>query len=329
MSEMLRNKPKLLSCQLILKMKKEKGVTFSRMTEQDACMYLFSVNNYLRTASYRKNYQKYQKGEYKGKYISLDFAYLVELSTIDMHLRRIISKMCIDIEHDLKVRLLQEIELSPAMDGYSIVENFLRTNPYILHSLEAKSNSPFTSDLMQKYFTITQERDPVTIRFVNRIAAYSNCPVWVLFELITFGDLMRFYSFYYDKMSVKPPVPVSLINLVKSLRNGSSHNNCIIENLSHGTSKIPSEISQVVSKIPDITESQRKRRLSSRPMLEFTALLYVYDRIVSNDIRTHCMDDLKDLFLKRMTRNSDYFTSNELITASYRFACKVISYFSD
>ena len=68
-------------------MKEEKGITFSHVSEKEAEKYLFKVNNFLRTASYRKNYQKYQKGSNEGKYSKLDFAYLKELSTIDMHFR--------------------------------------------------------------------------------------------------------------------------------------------------------------------------------------------------------------------------------------------------
>ena len=38
---------------------------------QEAIDYISKVNNYLRTASYRKNYRK----NHQGKYINLDFAY--------------------------------------------------------------------------------------------------------------------------------------------------------------------------------------------------------------------------------------------------------------
>ena len=54
----------------------------------------------------------------------LDFAYLQESSTIDMHFRFIISKMCLDIEHDLKVKILRDIELNPSCDGYDISRTF-------------------------------------------------------------------------------------------------------------------------------------------------------------------------------------------------------------
>lgn len=80
------------------------------MSETEAAEYLSKRNNYMRTASYRKNYAKHETGTQVGKYINLDFAYLAELSNIDFYLREHLLKMCIDIEHALKVALLTEIE---------------------------------------------------------------------------------------------------------------------------------------------------------------------------------------------------------------------------
>ena len=104
------DKPKQTAQQLIAKMKNEKGISFKYTSESDAENYLANINNYLRTAAYRKNYQKHKKGINNDKYICLDFAYLQELSTIDMHFRFIVSKMCLDIEHDLKVKMLKDID---------------------------------------------------------------------------------------------------------------------------------------------------------------------------------------------------------------------------
>ena len=156
------DKPKQAAPQLIEKMK-SKGVTFKYSTEEKAAEYLTDKNNYLRTAAYRKNYQKYNNGSNIGKYIDLDFSYLQELSTIDMHFRFLVSKMCLDIEHDLKVRMLKDIETAPTTDGYDIVNVFLSHNNYIIGKLEATSASPFTSDLIHKYFTV--QRVPGTWDF--------------------------------------------------------------------------------------------------------------------------------------------------------------------
>lgn len=170
------DKPKQTAQQLVMKMKNEKGILFKYTSEAEAENYLANVNNYLRTAAYRKNYQKHIKGINNGKYIGLDFAYLQELSTIDMHFRFIVSKMCLDIEHDLKVQMLKHIENDSSTDGYDIVKNFLAQNTYIIDKLEANSTSPFTSDLIHKYFTIQRIYNPARRKQENKIVAYDDCP---------------------------------------------------------------------------------------------------------------------------------------------------------
>ena len=61
---------------LVQNMKDELGITFKYTDEAEAEVYLSNVNNYLRTVSYRKNYQKALRGKDTGKYVHLDFAYL-------------------------------------------------------------------------------------------------------------------------------------------------------------------------------------------------------------------------------------------------------------
>lgn len=312
-------KPKQTSDQLISKMK-NKGINFKYITEENASIYLTDRNNYLRTAAYRKNYQKYLKGSNKGKYIDLDFSYLQELSTIDMHFRFLISKMCLDIEHDLKVKMLKDIETDPTTDGYDIVSDFLDKHSYIIGKLEATSASPFTGDLIHKYFKIVRNGHK------NCIIQYDDCPAWVLLEMITFGDFIKFYDFYYSTRTYFH-ISLSIINLVKSLRNGCAHNNCILADLSHGTSHAPSEISRAIAKIPSINQNQRQKKLSCRPMLEFVALLYTYDLVVSDKVKYYRTRELRKLFFNRMMEKKGFFRENELITSNYKFACKVIDYF--
>lgn len=48
-------KPKKTVEEIVDKMKKDKGITFNYMSRLKAIEFLSSTNNYLRTASYRKN----------------------------------------------------------------------------------------------------------------------------------------------------------------------------------------------------------------------------------------------------------------------------------
>ena len=60
---------------LIDRMCNIKGITLKYNTQEEVKDYLLNKNNYLRTASYRKNFQKYQSGINEGKYINLDIKY--------------------------------------------------------------------------------------------------------------------------------------------------------------------------------------------------------------------------------------------------------------
>lgn len=316
------DKPKMTSKALVDKLRDEKGVSFKYVTEGKAELYLSQVNNYLRTAAYRKNYQKYLNGPSKGKYIGLDFAYLKELSTIDMHLRNLITRMCIDIEHDLKVLLLKNLENDGNEDGYSIVDHFLQNNPYIVGKIEAASASPFTGNLINKYFTVQRVYNPQKRKTENKITGY-DCPAWVLMELLSFGDFIHFYEYYFT-LKGGIPIDISIINLVKSLRNGCAHNNCILADLNPGSSVAPAAIYRIIKKMPNINKNQRQKKLSCRVVLEFVCMLWTYDTVVSEKVKKHRIQELKQLFDGRIREKKDFFKSNQLIISTYDFVYKVM-----
>ncbi len=59
-------------------------------------------------------------------------------------------------------------------------------------------------------------------------------------------------------------------------------------------------------------------------MLEFVALIYVYEKVVSKNILEARTNELEELFKKRMLRNKLYFKNNDLITSSYSFIYTVL-----
>lgn len=262
---------------LVAKMRAEKGITFKYVTEEKAETYLTDINNYLRTAAYRQNYSKYTRGVNTGKYINLDFAYLQEMSTVDMHFRFLINRMCLDIEQALKVKLVKDV-----------------------------SN---TGDLIQKYFDVQRVYNSSKGRYEHIIQGYDDCPIWVLCEVLTFGEFLRLYDFYYGNIAA---VSGAILGLVRCLRNGSAHNNCLLANLSHGTSKPPREIKDYVKKMGSITTSQRQKKLSCRPMLEFVALIYTYELVVTSKVKFHRSEELYNLFFKRMVEKKAFFKDNDL-----------------
>ena len=314
-------KPKLTASQLIQKLK-DNGVTFNYITEEEAYIILCERNNYMRIASYRKNYPKNKLGVNKDKYDKLDFAYLYELSILDMHLRYLILKMCLDIEHMLKVHLLNLIEKDNNENGYDIVCDFLKDNQTIVTNIEQSSRSPFVGDLTDHYFTITHANKHGVP--CNKIQSYDDCPAWVLVEVVSFGNLIKFYYYYCKRSGIQEEIPHQLINLTKSLRNACAHNNCILSDLSKGTSNVPPYISQILSEITTITKNQRRKKTSCRVILEFVAMLCLYDLLVTDDIKKNRLSELRDLFFGRFVQHCNYFKGNDLIISSYVFVCKVL-----
>lgn len=320
------DKPKLSPEKLVEKMKTQKGITFKYIDENEAADFLSDSNNYLRTACYRVAYPKYQAGKDKGKYIALDFAYLKELSIIDMHYRFIVKKMCSDIEHGLSMRLLNLIDNDPSTDGYDIVKDFLDNHPYVVANLERSISSPHSGDLIKKYFSISVSTS-ASGRKTSTITAYDDCPAWVLTECLTFGDLIEFYAFYCKSKNIMLPADWATLSLVRNLRNGASHEACLLCHINAGTTTPSKQINLAVKNIPTISTSQRQKKLSSRTLLEFTAMIYLYDILVSGKVREHRTEELRSLFYKRFPEKKGFFINNTVLTSSYDFCCKIIEYF--
>lgn len=300
-------------------MENKKGIKFQLITRTQAVKFLSERNNYLRIASYRKNYPKYN-----DKYVGLDFKYLVELSTLDMHIRNLIMKMTTSIEHCLKVKLIRDIELDSAEDGYSIVNNFflIPQNKRIINDIELKSQSQYCGELIQHYFKYTADFDSNG----NRIYKYE-CPIWVLLEVISFGNFIKFYGFYYQNN--KPHISEKLLNSVKSLRNACAHNNCILHDLHPSPkTKPPHIIKMLVSQIPQIGSDMCNKKLQNRFLLEFVTLLYVFDQIVSEDVKKYTYKELRNFSTKRLIRHIDYFDKQNLIKTSIEFLFKIIDFFT-
>lgn len=320
-------KPKKSPTELVEQMK-SKGIRFTHISESEAVNYLSVENNYLRTASYKKNYAEYQQGKLKKTYLDLDFAYLRELSAIDMHLRRQLLSMCIDLEHSFKLKILNEICSRTTEDGYAIVSRFLAENPQIASNIARQAGKFFTGSLLGTYFDIdsSDRRNPKITKI--------DCPVWVLIEILTFGDFLHFYKFYYTEFKLSR-IERGILNPVKDLRNACAHNNCLLTNLRPQEGEESDEqkntqpsrtLSQFVSRIDTISKDARKKRLKCRPIFDIVCLLYLQKQCMEKGRFYQQLNSLKSLLNGRVVQKKDYFIKNDLIKSSYLFTQKVVDF---
>ena len=321
-------KPKCLPTQLVKKMRDEKGITFIYVSETDAATFLEVKNNYIRTAAYRKVYPKYTAGTNAGKYIGLDFGCLKELSILDMHYRFLVEEMCSDIERALCEKINKMIDNDQNTDGYEIVKNFLNANTDIVATISRASTSPHTGALIQKYFTVSLV--PNSRRsgsYIQSITAYDDCPAWVLTEVMTFGDIIRFYYYYCNNYNVRSTESRGILNTIRMLRNGAAHNNCLLSDLSSASSTPPTPLVNALMRFGTLTRTQINKKLCIRTVEEFVALMYEYDRLVIDEVRKHRIEQLKDLFFTRFLEKKDFFVNNQSLVSTYEFCRKVIEGF--
>ena len=146
-------------------------------------------------------------------------------------------------------------------------------------------------------------------------------------ELLTFGDLISFYQYFCMNKGLTPVTTREVFNLTRSLRNGVAHENCMFCKLPANTAIPQREIMVAVKNLGLFSTSQRQKKLSSRTVLEFTGMLYLYSITVHGKVREHRIKQLKSFFRGRMIEKKSFFKKNALFTSTYEFCEKIIDGF--
>ena len=296
----------LLSIEELIQHMKNRGITFNEISENDAKQFLQNNNYYMKLAAYRANYDKCDTGKRQGQYKKLDFGYL--LTTIDMYLRYIVMDMCLDIEHVIKVRLIKNITNNPSEDGYDIVRKFIDQddNLRILKNIRSHKSGEYCKDLIEKY--------------------YPYFPVWVFVELISFGDLLYFCSFY-EKIYGVQIINNKLMNTVRDVRNAAAHSNCLLNKMTEkidSTKQVNNEISSFIIGMKNISKTSRVNNLSYKFTNSFVTVLYVYDSLMNEIPKQKRYKEIQEFMNGRVVKNKQFFQSNSKIIGVYNFHKKVI-----
>ncbi len=294
-------------------MKNKKGILFSIVNEDEAKGFLTNNNYYFKIKSYAKNYEKHIGGKNHDKYIDLEFAYLQEMSTIDMYFRRMILKLTLDTEHFLKTQLIRDFSMNNEENGYDIIDELFSRYPRAKENLESKARVKNSAcyDLITKY-------------------SREEFAIWNIVEVLSFGDFTKLYRMYYQKYETKGSMEKHLWS-VNFLRNAAAHNNCLLNSLRTPYSKeiIPNErVMNFLSKIDGVSREARRNKMKNPVIHDFVVTLFVfYNVATSKGIRKHTIAELKDLMDNRMLKHRNFFEDNQLIVSYHVFVKKIIDYF--
>lgn len=289
----------------------QKNVKFELITKDEAKNILQTSNYFYKITAYRKNFEK---NKY-DKYINLDFKLLQDLATIDMRLRYLVLQMCLDIEHAVKTQILTDITNDSSEDGYSIVTDYLaHDNSSIENYMKAlNKESHYNYGLYVKH--------------------HENPPIWVLFEVMTFGAFVKFVEYYYRRKNKLPAYKEiqQVLRYVKNIRNTAAHNSPILMDITKNgqidAQKVIKPIT-IFTKRMGLSPQSRRKRLSNRKVHDLTALIYVhYTYINSVGIKTARYGDIRKL-LERTKRLENAYDNQDSLIAVYKYFKKLIDFVS-
>ena len=277
---------------------KSLGVKFVGCTEEEACAYLTKKCSYFKLSAYMRLFSKRVGGPRDGQFISLDFAQLRALASLDQTLRCTLRPMTLDIEHFQKVRLLRAIseregevgregacacERGPKGEGGAENSGALKS----VCEADREDGCAIVADYMA---SLTPENKAYRERELRSSAygpyggaALAACegslPVWAFLELASFGTLVDFTRFCGKRWGDKK-LTASHYDLkkVKSIRNACSHSSCIIPAFADAPrpySSLSRDIIDAVIKT-GITKTTRRKWLRNVAFQELSTTLVCY-----------------------------------------------------
>src|SRR5699024_1692280 len=112
-------------------------------------------------------------------------------------------------------------------------------------------------------------------------------PVWVLFEILSFGQFVRFVEFYYVRRNKdrKYSDLNRVLKYVKNVRNSAAHNNPLLMDVvrrNHRPFQPDNFITNFVAKVPSISKELRRKRLRNKKVHDLTALLAVHSEFIKS-----------------------------------------------
>ena len=301
---------------------KQKNIKFEKISEERVEKYLRDNNNYYNVTSYKHNFERYLfDGKFVDKYIDLDFAYLKDMAIIDHRVRLILFKMIIDIEHYLKIKILNTIETIDEEDGYRIVNLYLEKDFNDEKFPKRVHNSIFKKVGNEYYQKIFSKYD------VDKDKKLENIPIWEFLEIITFGELVNFYDFYTKEYNlVDENRDVYILRDIVKLRNAVAHNTCVLSELNKKDNEYPPAYKVVqYLKSCNIGKETRDNKLGNSRIRQITYTLYMFNEIVTSDgIKKNIKKEINELFFDRIIHHKEYYNNNELLKSIYSYFKKII-----
>lgn len=202
--------------------------------------------------------------------------------------------VCLDVEHSIKTALMDVITKNPKVDGYDIVKDYAVYNPIgFTNTKNALSKNHYLKN--------------VYIKHKNDI------PIWVLIEVMDFGNLCYLVEMYCDKYPSNKRLKKAkqLGKYARHIRNACAHSNVILVDVLEQTLSPSSSITSLASMLN-----------ISRDIIKYRKIHDIFSLVVLH--REYCSKALgKQRFkefikiAKRAKKHEDYYKQNPKIIEIY------------
>lgn len=279
-----------------------KGIKFDIFNKEDTEIFLLYNTYYTKILSYAQNYPIIGEEKYYG----LEFAFLVELSTLDMYIRRFVIRLCLDIEHSLKTQIMRDCYENENEDGYEIVNLFLKSNPFIKEKIDDEYDK-----IIKKQFQCTY-LDQI---YINH---YPNFSLWEIVEILTLGDFSILYSLYYDNNDSFSYS--KFLQPVRKIRNICAHNSCLIDSLKMNDKNQITPTREITSFLGSFMGQAMKRKVETAVIHDLTSVFYLFDKIVkSKKMKEHTYREALELLNNRIIYKKEYFNKQDNLKSAYNY----------
>lgn len=278
----------------------ERGITFKNHTKQQAISIMEHTNYYYKLSSFRKNFEKNNS----GKYINCDFENLIDIATIDMHVRNYLLQMSLSIEHFIKTELSRLITVSKIENGYDIVYEY-----------EQKYPSYFET-IMDKFENTRYQKEMLAKRS-------DDLPIWVLMEHMDYSALSKLVDLYYLKYNKVENLEKASKLMISSryVRNACAHNSTFILEWFNPSHMIENNPSAIKSTLEDLKLTQYRKYAKVNDMVATFILLKSY---ASEETLQYFYTSGKDL-LKRW-KNYHKYENIPTIKSMYDILEKLVDF---
>lgn len=280
-----------------------RGITFKHHNKEEVLEILETRNYYYKLTAFRKNFDKVD-----GKYINLDFSYLVDLASIDMHIRNYLLEISLSTEHFIKTELSRLFNANQKEDGYTIVQEFKLKNEYSYNKT-------------MRYFKKTRYQKDMYHKRKDELS------VWVFMEHTDYSALLDLVNLYLRKYNPKTLKKASQLGgSTRNIRNACAHNSVFLIEWFNELYKVENNPAGVKSLADEIGITKEKYQYAKvNDLIALFSLLKTYG---SKEVIKHYHKAGKEL-LERCLRNKKYYENVPKLKEKYDVLVKLVDFLDE